>query len=123
MLSGWVDGAYELMAQSVLRKNTSSGNWHLVCSGQRESYIYKENAKMNIWPSASEFSMPILIIGADPDSDIPSAPAHACRALSKEKGWLYKSVAGTGHFLQLQQPEICACLTKEFLSNFVFKGK
>ena len=102
------------MARAVLRRDEETGKWHLVCSPARESEVYRQNAAMNIWPQADAFSMPVLLIASDPDSDIPSAPAHACRALRDECGWRYECVPGTGHFLQIQEPEICARLTREF---------
>ena len=119
MLSGWVDGAYDLMARAVLRQDTETGTWHLVCSPARESEVYRQNAAMNIWPQADEFPMPVLLIASDPDSDIPSAPGHACRALRDECGWDYECVPGTGHFLQIQEPETCARLTREFAAKVV----
>ena len=114
MLSGWGDGAYDLMARAVLRLEEATGKWRLVCSPARESEVYRQNAAMNIWPRSDEFPMPVLLIASDPDGDIPSAPGHACRALRDECGWAYECVPGTGHFLQIQEPEICARLTKEF---------
>lgn len=114
MLSKWVDGAYELMARSVLRNDAAANVWNLVCSGAREADIYKQNAALNIWPQADEFPMPLLVIASDPDSNIPSSPAYACRALRDECGWAYECVEGTGHFLQIQEPEQCAAITRRF---------
>ena len=117
MLSGWVDGAYDLMARSVLRRDDPGGKWRLVCSPARESEVYRQNAAMNIWPQPDEFPMPVFLMASDPDSGIPSAPAHACRALRDECGWAYECVPGTGHFLQIQKPEVCAALTREFAAR------
>lgn len=114
MLSQWVDGAYDLMAESILRRDDDTGKWMLVCSGPREAEIYRQNAEMNIWPRADEFPLPVLVIASDPDSDVPSAPGYACRALRDECGWAYECVPGTGHFLQIQEPEKCAVLTRRF---------
>ncbi len=117
MLSQWVDGAYDLMARSILRHDAATGKWRLVCSGAREAEIYRENAELNFWPDAGKFPMPILAIASDPDSKIPSAPGYACRALRDECGWPYECVAGTGHFMQIQEPAICAGLTRRFAAG------
>ena len=117
MLSGWVSGSYELMARSVLRYDVNKKNWFLVCNPARESHIYRQNTAMNIWPAATEFPLPVLVVGGDPDSTRPSAASHACRALGEEQGWIYQYVPGTNHFLQLQEPTICADLTSRFLYN------
>lgn len=114
MLSSWVDGAYDLMARSILRHDVVKDSWNLVCSGAREAEIYRQNADLNIWPQADEFPMPLLVIASDPDSKIPSSPAYSCRALRDECGWAYEYVAGTGHFLQIQEPEKCAEITRRF---------
>lgn len=117
MLASWVDGAYDLMARSILRLDATTGKWMLVCSGAREAEIYRQNAELNIWPDATEFPMPVLVVASDPDSKIPSAPGHACRALRDECGWVYECVPGTGHFLQIQEPERCAELTRRFAAE------
>lgn len=117
MLSGWVDGAYDLMARSVLRYDDETQSWRLICSGPREADIYRENSAMDIWPAATEFPIPVLTIASDPDSGIPSAPGYACRALRDECGWDYECVPGTGHFLQIQAPEACAEITRRFVSR------
>lgn len=122
MLSGWVEGAYELMAESILRRDDETGKWMLVCTGPRESDIYSQNAVLNIWPQADEFPMPVLVIASDPDSKIPSAPGYACRALRDECGWAYECIEGCGHFLQIQEPEKCADLTRNFVADIGLTG-
>ena len=117
MLSGWVDGAYEMMARSVLREEPDTGLWRLVCSPLRESHIYRQNADLNIWPFVDELPCPVLLVGGDPETDRPSAPSFACKALGMERGWRYKCVPDTNHFAQLQKPEACVELTHEFLSE------
>ncbi len=120
MLSGWVEGAYELMARAVLRREGEDGEWRLVCDRAREAEVYRQNASLDFWPWADAFPMPVFCIASDPDGDIPSAPGHACRALRDERGWAYECVHGTGHFLQIQEPEICAAFTRDFVRRTVF---
>ena len=114
MTSKWVDGAYELMARWILRHDARTGKWNLVCSGAREGAIYRQNAELNFWPPADAFPLPFLTIASDPDSDVPSAPGYACRALRDECDWPYECMEGTGHFMQIQEPEKCAAITRRF---------
>ena len=56
---GWVAGAHELMAQSVLRKSPRGDGYELVCAPENEAAIYAEALTLNLWPHASEFGGPV----------------------------------------------------------------
>ncbi len=120
MLSGWDPKAYELMARSVLRRDPKTGDWVLCCPGPLESRIYRENATIHLWPDASDLPGPMVLIASDPDSEIPSPPGHSARALRDERGWRYHCVPGTGHFLQIQEPEACLELVRSFMRDIAF---
>ena len=72
---GWVPGAHELMARSVLRKSPDGDGYVLVCAPENEAAIYAEALTLNLWPRASEFGGPVKLIGADPN--LKGAPATA----------------------------------------------
>lgn len=120
MLAGWVDGAYDLMARSVLRRDGETGKWILSCPGRLESRIYRQNASLRMWPRAEAFPGPVLLIASDPEAEIRSAPGHSARALRDERGWRHECIADTGHFLQLQKPESCRDAMVSFLSDIGF---
>lgn len=120
MLAGWVDGAYELMARSVLRRDDRSGRWSLSCPGRLESRVYRENAKLRMWPRADAFPGPVLMIASDPEGGIMSGPAHSARALRDERGWRCEVVPGAGHFMQIQDPGACRDLMLGFLNGLGF---
>lgn len=112
----WVPGAHELMARSVLRRNPAGDGFVLVCAPENEAGIYHEAMTLNLWPKASEFGGPVKLIGADPTAKGAPATAAANQALGVEGGYDYDFVAGTGHLLQIERPDECVRLTREFLS-------
>jgi pimeloyl-ACP methyl ester carboxylesterase len=98
---GWVPGAHELMARSVLRKSPDGDGYALVCAPENEAAIYAEALTLNLWPRASEFGGPVKLIGADPNLKGAPATAETNQALGIENGYDYAFVPGTGHLLQI----------------------
>ncbi len=121
MLAGWVDGAYDLMARSVLRRDGGSGKWTLACPPRLEGRIYRENARLRMWPRADAFPGPVMLVASDPDGPVPSTPSHSARALRDERGWRCEILPGAGHFMQLQKPEACRDLMLAFLDGIGFR--
>ena len=111
----WVEGAHDLMARAVTRRDDAKGDWELSCPRQLESAIYAAALTLNLWPKASEYGGPVKLIGADPDNEGAPAPAFANRALGQEGGYEYDTVPGTGHLLQIQRPAECRALLLDFL--------
>lgn len=113
----WVPGVHQLMARSVLRKNPDGDGFVLVCDPANEAGIYKEAMSMNLWPRARDFSGPVKLIGADPDLRGGPATGRANHALGTENGYDYNFVPGTGHMLQIENPDACARLALAFLKE------
>ncbi len=113
----WVPGEHELMARSVLRKNPSGEGYVLVCAPENEASIYQQAMTLNLWPAAKEFGGPVKLIGADPTAKGAPASAVANQALGIEGGYDYSYIEGTGHLLQIERPEECFRITKEFLAR------
>lgn len=109
----WVEGVQDLMARSVLRRETE-GIWRLVCSPALEASIYAEALTMNLWPAAARFGGPIRLIGADPDLT-PTGVAN--KALGTEGGFDYVQVLGAGHLLQIEKPDACRAALVDFLAQ------
>jgi pimeloyl-ACP methyl ester carboxylesterase len=114
---GWVAGAHELMARSVLRKSPDGDGYTLVCAPENEAAIYAEALSLNLWPRASEFGGPVRLIGADPNLKGGPATAQTNQALGLENGYDYAFVPGTGHLLQIEKPAECARLVEEFIAK------
>ena len=113
--SGWVPGAHELMARSVLRKDPAERGYVLVCAPENEAGIYAQAITLNLWPLASDFGGPVKLIGADPNRKGAPATAQANRALGIEGGYDFSIVEGTGHLLQIEKPAECVSVVREFL--------
>lgn len=113
--SRWVEGAHELMAKAVLRKEPGADGYELVCDPHNEAAIYEQAFTLNLWPQARQFGGPVKLIGCDPSLKGFSATGVANQALGREGGYDYACVEGAGHMLQIERPEECLRLTTEFL--------
>ena len=111
----WIAGAHELAARSVLRQEGNT--WVLSCPGELEARIYEGNGALGIWPRASDFEKPVLVIASDPAYPGAQMPATACRALADECGFPYVAIPGTGHFLQIEEPQLCAREVLDFAAR------
>jgi pimeloyl-ACP methyl ester carboxylesterase len=114
---GWVQGAHELMARSVLRKSPDGDGYVLTCAPENEAAIYAEALSLNLWPRAAEFGGPVKLIGADPGMKGGPATALTNQALGVENGYDYDFVPGTGHLLQIEKPAECTRLVEAFLAK------
>ena len=114
---GWVAGAHELMARSVLRQSPDGDGYELVCAPENEATIYAQALTLNLWPRAAEFGGPVKLIGADPNSK--GAPATgAGQPGARDRGRLRLRLRpGTGHLLQIEKPEECVRLVEEFIAK------
>jgi pimeloyl-ACP methyl ester carboxylesterase len=113
----WAGGVHELMARSVLRRNPDGDGHVLVCDPANEAGIYAEAMTLNLWPRAGDLHGPVKLIGADPDLKGGSPTGRANQALGTENGFDYSFVPGTGHMLQVENPDACARLTLAFLKE------
>ena len=115
--STWVEGAHELMARSVLRQDEEVGDWTLSCPRDFEASIYIQAMTLNLWPTATEIGGPVKLFGCDPEAKGAPGPAFANKSLAEDGGYVYQTVAGTGHLMQIQKPEECRDGVLEFLEE------
>ena len=114
--SRWVEGAHELMARAVLRRDDDTGAWVLACGRQLEAAIYAEAMELDLWPDYAAYGGPVKLIAADPEIDGASPSAVANRTLAEESGYVYEVIAGTGHMLPIEKPEACIGAMTSFLA-------
>lgn len=113
----WIAGTHDLLAGSVLRPDPDGSAWTLVCAPEAEASLYAEAPDLELWPEASRFGGPVLLVGADPSVAHPAPTAFANKALGRENAYDYLAVPGTGHFLQLEEPEACAGVLRDFVAR------
>jgi pimeloyl-ACP methyl ester carboxylesterase len=113
----WVNGAHELMARALLRQEEGTGDWVLVCPGALEAQMYQSNIALPLWPHATALRGPVQLVGADPTVAHPGIPALANKALADTNGWCYEFIPGSGHMVQLEQPEACCRVLRSFLAE------
>ena len=119
-LSRWVDGSHALMARSILREDTESGEWVLCCPPEGESQVYKTNSELHLCPQFGDIPGPLKVIASDPDDPNVRSPGLVNRALHEEFGHPYEAVRGTTHMVQIEQPEACAKIVTEFFTEVGF---
>jgi pimeloyl-ACP methyl ester carboxylesterase len=113
----WVPGAHLLMARAVLTADPHHAGWTLACPRELEASIYLQAMNLALWPRADAYGGPVKLIGADPEMKGAAASAVANRALAEEGGYVYEAIPGTGHLLQIQEPEACRKAMLTFLDE------
>ena len=110
----WRAEAHFDMALATLVPDPAANDMVLTCAPEREAHIYDTNSDPTLWRWFGVADLPILLVCSDPDA--PDAPpsAHGGRAAAAEFGVAYQALPNTSHFLQIEQPEACADLTRHF---------
>ncbi len=111
----WQPGAYELMAQSTVRRDPA-GDWVLACPRELESSIYGANARLGLWPRPADFAGPVTLISGDPDLPDALPPAKVGRVLEEELDWPHVAIPETSHMLQIERPDACVAAVEGFLA-------
>ena len=109
-------GVAELTARVTLRHDPDGG-WVLCCPGAVEAQIYIQCMALPIWRQAGPPARPLLLVGADPESDGAPATARCGEAFCREFGIRHAFVPDTGHLMQLEEPESCFALFEDFLAD------
>jgi pimeloyl-ACP methyl ester carboxylesterase len=113
----WVEGAHDLMARAVLRRDPARGDWVLRCAPALEAAIYEAALTLDLWPNAARYGGPVRLISADPDLPYGPPTGLANRALGAEQGYDVVAIKGTGHLLQIEKPAECVHAMVEFLAD------
>jgi pimeloyl-ACP methyl ester carboxylesterase len=114
----WVAEARHDMAHAILCARTSGG-YELTCQRELEASIYLAALTLNLWPHASLYRGPVVMIGADPTWKGAPPTGAANQALAREGHYDYEFVEETGHLLQIEKPQQC----RDALMRFLHKHK
>jgi len=115
--ANWTDNTHDLMARAVLRQEAQTGDWVLSCPREFEASIYLQAMTLHLWPSYDELGGPVKLIACDPQARGAPGPAFANRALAQDGNYVYESIPGTGHLMQIQKPEECRQAMFSFLKQ------
>ena len=109
-----VPGVFELVARTTLRECADGEGYELRCPREYEAQIVDYAAPYAVLVDFAAFRCPIKVIGADPTlpySYLPTLDLSHMLAVN------YDFLPETTHLLQLEQPEECAALMREFLDS------
>lgn len=94
-----------------------AGDRALACPRELEAKVFATNLDASIRPRVGDIEVPIKLVGAGPGLEGATQPAASCRALAHDFALPYECIAGTGHFLQIEQPERCTRSLEDFLAR------
>ncbi|MFK3664137.1 alpha/beta fold hydrolase [Ochrobactrum teleogrylli] len=117
----WTERSRTDMARAILRP--VKDGWALSCQRELEAAIYLQALSLSLWPRASDLKQPAMLIGADPDRTDAGPTGKANRALALEGGFAYEAVMGTGHLLQIEEPQACRTAMVSFIEQLDFQLK
>lgn len=108
--------ACDEMARALLRpvEEGEGGGWMLSCDPECEAKIFASNDDTSLWPWLGQIDFPVRLLCADPDVPGVQPSAAIDREMAAEFGLDYACVPGTTHFLQLERPDLCAALARDF---------
>ena len=109
-----VPGVHELMARSTLRKTADDEAYELRCPRDYEAQITEYARSFAPLLDLKTLTCPTKVIGADPTLPYAYLPTFD---LSHASAVDYDFVPETSHFLQLEKPERCAALVREYLAG------
>ena len=109
-----VDGVRELLAETTLRESPDGNGYDLRCPPAYEAKIIEYARFFAVLVDLSELQCPVKVIGADPTLPYAYLPTFDFGEMVSVD---YDFLPDATHFLQLEQPQVCADLLREFLGQ------
>ena len=109
-----VPGVRALMARATLRKTADGEAYELRCPRDYEAQIVEYARSFAPMLDLTMLTCPTKVIGADPTLPYTYLPTFD---LSRATAVDYDFVPEASHFLQLEQPDVCAAMVREYLAS------
>ena len=109
-----VPGVFDLVARTTLRETADGDGYELRCPRDYEAQIIQYAAPFAVMVELEKLRSPTKVIGADPTLPFSYLPTlDLSHILTVD----YDFVPETTHFLQLEEPESCVAIMREFLDR------
>lgn len=108
-----VPGVRELMARSTLRRTADGEGYELRCPREYEAQIAEYVRSFSPLLDLTTLTCPTKVIGADPTLPFTYLPTFDLGHVSDVD---YDFVPEASHLLQMEQPEQCAAMLRNFLA-------
>ncbi len=109
-----VPGVRELMARTTLRKSADGSGFELRCPRDYEAQIVDYMRSFSALMDFEALPCPTKIIGSDPTLPYTFLPTIDLGDILTVD---YDFVPDTTHFLQLEKPETCVAMVREFIES------
>ena len=114
VFSNVVPGVFDLMARTTLRLNPDRGDYELRCPPEYEARIAEHGEIFSVMVDLQDLASPTKVLGADPTIPHSYLPSLNLAELTTVD---YDFLPDASHFLQLEEPEVCALAVQEFLNT------
>lgn len=119
MFHRWRAEAFADMADATLKPAPDGDGLILSCAPEREAFIYDTNSDPTLWRWQGAPGLPMMLVCSDPDASDARPSAFGGQAAAAEFGIPYVVLPDTSHFLQVEQPELCAGITRRFCGGIL----
>lgn len=109
-----VPGTVDLLADTTLRESPDGEGFELRCPREYEAQIIDYASVFGAFIDFSKIRCPVKVLGADPTLPYSYLPSLNLSDISNID---YDFLPDATHFLQLEQPQECAAIMREFIEE------
>lgn len=109
-----VPGTVELLAEAILRESPGGEGFELRCPREYEAQIIDYASVFGAFIDFSKIRCPVKVLGADPTLPYSYLPSLNLSDISSVD---YDFLPDATHMLQLEQPEECAAIMRQFIEE------
>jgi pimeloyl-ACP methyl ester carboxylesterase len=114
LFASWDEQVLDLYFKYGMQRQ-ENGSLHLTCSPESEAAIFMGGRKYNPWPLLDKLKCPVLIVEGEKSENKQFIDLK--KAVPILRQGQYRSVAGAGHLIPMQKPQIIAQIIKDFMSD------